>query len=307
MTNGTLAKSPHVAKNREKTEPPSSLLNAVTPAVDSWVIDANLLAPLPAVAHQYIAATLEINAQSGRAARVMARMRASRQIFTQFWDQAIEYTPTLTWDTLWLAYQRRVLVVFAEESERILALHQHCGLAWQALVQQLTSKAIHLLMRAGVGMGYACDKAAEMAQQACACALAHTYPCDVPLDYWLYTILKNVNLQVWTRSQDLLDRDTAVYSLEDMEDRGVGIAARSFMCAAANRGAIDPAHSSAQMDALIHTIDQMQSEERRLVVAYTYFADMTDDEIAARLHKSKAVVHILRHRALRQLHSLIEE
>jgi|GEM_PF-1419057 len=294
---GTLTETSPITLNPEST----------APASDAWEIDADLLAPLPVTAHQYVAAILDINAHSGRAARVMAKMRASRQIFTQFWDHAIAYAPTLTWEMLWLAYQHRVLVVFADDCERILALHHHSELAWQALAQQLTGKAIHLLMRAGVGMGCACDKATEIAQQACECALSHPYPCDVPLDYWLYTILKNVNLQVWTRSQDLLDRDPTMHSLDEMAEHGIGIAARAFMCAAANHGATDPAHSSAQMDALIDAINHMQSEERRLVVAYTYFADMTDDEIAARLHKSKAIVHILRHRALRQLRALIEE
>lgn len=304
MTSGTLAKNLNLVETPEEIAPTPDKL---TPAPNAWEIDDDLLTPLPAVAHQYVATILDGNAHSGRAVRVMTRMRASRQIFTQFWDREIEYSPTLSWEVLWLAYQHRVLTVFAEDSERILALHHHSELAWQALAQQLTGKAIHLLVRAGVGMGCACDKAAEMAQQTCVCALAHIYPCDVPLDYWLYTILKNVTLQVWTRSQDLLDRDPTMHSLEDLEDRGVGVAGRAFMCAAANHGATDPSHSSTQMDALIHAINQMQSEERRLVVAYTYFADMTDDEIAARLHKSKAVVHILRHRALRQLHSLLEE
>lgn len=310
MLNGDLAVAALAEQSPEDIEPPGLPCEPFSPVTDmpeTWGVDEGLLAPLPAIDHQYIADVLDNNVHSGRAARVMTHMRTSRQIFMQFWDRAITYAPTLTWESLWLAYQHRVLVVFAQDSERILALSQHSETAWQALAQQLTSKAIHLLTRAGFGMGYACDKAIEMAQQACTCALAHTYPCDVPLDYWCYTILKNINLQVWTRSQDLLDRNPAMHSLEDMEERGVSVAARSFMCAAANHGAHDPAHSSAQMDALIHAINQMQSEERRLVVAYTYFADMTDDEIAARLHKSKAVVHILRHRALKQLHSLIEE
>jgi RNA polymerase sigma factor (sigma-70 family) len=305
--NAPTSKSADIARNDDSAACPG-VESDVSPEITAQLTpDDSLLAPLSTNTREYVVAVLHLNAHSGRAVRVMARMRASRQIFTQFWDRAIEYAPTLPWEILWLAYQHRVLTVFAGDSERILALHHHNELAWRTLAQQLTSKAIHLLLRAGVGMGCACDRAAEMAQQTCVCALAHTYPCDVPLDYWLYTILRNVNLQVWTRSQDLLDRDQTIDSLEDMQDRGVNVATRSFMCAAANHSAKDPAHSSAQMDALIHAINQMQSEERRLVVAYTYFADMTDDEIAARLHKSKAVVHILRHRAIKQLRSLIED
>jgi DNA-directed RNA polymerase specialized sigma24 family protein len=34
---------------------------------------------------------------------------------------------------------------------------------------------------------------------------------------------------------------------------------------------------------------------------------MTDDEIAVKMKKSKAVVHILRHRALKQLRVLVED
>ncbi|HRW46793.1 MAG: hypothetical protein M9936_02740 [Caldilinea sp.] len=286
---------------------PGSSQDSSLSTTEQLRLDESLLTSLSVEDRRYITATLEINVQSGRAIRVMTKMSASRRVFTQFWDGEIAYAPSLTWDILWLAYQHRVLVVFTEDSERILALHHHCDLAWQALAQQLTGRAIQLLMRAGVGLGCACDRGAEMAQQVCECALSHAYPCDVPLDYWLSTILKNVNLQVWTRSQDLLDRDPAMHSLEEMEDRGVSIAARSFMCAAANHAMTDPSCSSTQMDALIGAVNRMQSEERRLVVAYTYFADMTDDEIAARLHKSKAVVHILRHRALKQLRSLIDE
>lgn len=270
-------------------------------------IDAMLLQPLYPAERAYVSNTLETNVRSGRAGRVMEKMHASHAAFAQFWDGAIEFSPVLTHEELWSAYQHRVLLIFCADPVRILALHQHSAAAWQTLSQQLTGKALRLLTHAGFGAACACDKAAEMAQQTCTCLVAHAYPCDIPLDYWLYTILKNVILQALTRSQDLLDRDPTLHSLDDLEDRGVCVAAHSLMCAAANAGAGDPLHSSAQMDALIQAINRMPSAERRLVVAYSYFADMTDDEIAAKLKKSKAVVHILRHRALKQLRTLVEE
>jgi RNA polymerase sigma factor (sigma-70 family) len=276
-------------------------------AHDQWPIDRELLSSLPDTGRDFVTATLETNILSGRAARVIGKMRVRQQVFKQFWDGVINFSLSLTWEELWVAYQHRVKTVFDADSERILALHRHNEQAWQALIGELTNKAISYLTRFGFSPECACDRAAEMAQETCECALAHSYPCDVPLNYWLYTILKNKNLHVFSRSLDLLDRNPTVDSLDDLEERGVHISARSFTCTSDNHSAEDPSYSSAQMDAFIHAINQMQSEERRLVVAYTYFADMTDDEIAARLHKSKAVVHILRHRALKQLRTLIEE
>jgi len=301
---------PSADRNSEDTDLPGiSSDNPGSPVdeSDSWMIDHGLLSSLSPAGCDFVAAVLETNAHSGRAARVIGKMRARRQVFMQFWDGEIAFSPDLTWAELWAAYQHRVLFVFKADSERILAWHHRGEQAWRTLMHELTGKAIRSLVRVGFSLECACDKAAEMAQETCERALAHAYPCDVPVDYWLYAILRNINLQVWTRSQDMLDRDPTISSLDELEDMGICIAARSFMCAAANHGATDPSHSSTQMDALIHAINQIQSMERRQVVAYTYFADMTDDEIAAHLHKSKAVVHILRHRALKQLRSLIEE
>lgn len=309
MTRLTPALSPTVEASYEEAELPEHppVIGTDRAQAERRTIDAALLQPLSPAERAYVTTTLETNVRSGRAGRVMDKMHASHAAFAQFWDGAVEFSPALTGEELWVAYQHRVILIFCADRVRILALDQRSAEAWQALSQQLTGKALRLLTHAGFGAACACDKAAELAQQTCTCLVAHAYPCDIPLDYWLYTILKNVTLQALTRSQDLLDRDPAVRSLDDLEDRGVCVAAHSFMCAATNAGAGDPLHGSAQMDALIQAINRMPSAERRMVVAYSYFADMTDEEIAARLHKSKAVVHILRHRALKQLRSLIEE
>ena len=192
-------------------------------------IDAMLLQPLYPAERAYVSNTLETNVRSGRAGRVIEKMHASHAAFAQFWDGAIEFSPVLTHEELWSAYQHRVLLIFCADPVRILALHQHSAAAWQTLSQQLTGKALRLLTHAGFGAACACDKAAEMAQQTCTCLVAHAYPCDIPLDYWLYTILKNVILQALTRSQDLLDRDPTLHSLDDLEDRGVCVAAHSLM------------------------------------------------------------------------------
>ena len=272
-----------------------------------YPIDSRFWTPLCTIERTYLAAVLKNNIQSGRVERVMSRMGASAQAFSQFENKQVAFSPDLTWEELWIAYQHRMLVIFLADHLRIMALHSGNDLEWEALSRQLVCKAQHLLTDAGYGMMSASDTAAELAQQTCECMVANVYPCDIPLDYWLYTILKNVTLHLLTRSQDLLDRAPCMHSLDDLEDRGVPVVARSLVCDAANASVDDPSYRSGQIDALIDAIGRLQSKQRRTVVTYSYFADMTDDEIAVKMKKSKAVVHILRHRALKQLRVLVED
>lgn len=272
-----------------------------------YFIDSHLWAALCNAECTYVTAVIQNNIQSGRAERVMDKMSANAQIFAQFENRQVAFSPNLTWEDLWIAYQHRVLAVFLADHVRIMALHSGSNLAWEVLSRQLVSKAQHLLTSAGYGMTAAYDTAAELAQQTCECMIANVYPCDIPLDYWFYTILKNATLHLLTRSQDLLDRAPCMHSLDDLEDRGVPVVARSLVCDATNAGVDDPSNRSGQMDALLDAIGRLQSKQRRTVVTYSYFADMTDDEIAAKMKKSKAVVHILRHRALKQLRILVED
>lgn len=116
-----------------------------------------------------------------------------------------------------------------------------------------------------------------------------TYDCYRPLDGYLVSATKNAAASKLRRSKGEAD-----VSLDELKT-------------ALQFAKPDDSESIDIRIILIDAIGRMQSEERKLVVFYTYFADLSDDEIAAKLHKSKAIVHILRHRALKQLRTIWEQ
>jgi DNA-directed RNA polymerase specialized sigma24 family protein len=172
-----------------------------------------------------------------------------------------------------------------------------------------------MLVQQGAGGAYAADKAAELAQQACVLIFRALYPCDVAFDAWSHTVLRNVVRAARSRSRDVLDRGPFVRSLDEWQECAdgdeVGVAG---MIAAAGEAGLhgatpldDGPGVGPDMPALIDAIRQMRSANRRAVLVYTYFLDLDDGEIAEKLGRNRDDVQVLRHRALRQLRSIVEQ
>jgi RNA polymerase sigma factor (sigma-70 family) len=204
----------------------------------------------------------------------------------------------------WTQYQLRVIRTFQDEQTRYDALYRGEMEAWETLTRQLTQAAQRMLLHSRFGHLYAREQAAEMSQQACEHIFAAAYPWDISFDLWAHTIVRNIFLQRYTRSHDLMDREIMKgdpLELEEIHGRAyLDFQAESCTCSAAQ-------HEQNYLDAseLIQAIEQMQSRQRRAVILYTYYEELSDEEIAHVIGKSRNAVQTLRHRALRQLRTLL--
>ncbi len=150
--------------------------------------------------------------------------------------------------------------------------------------------------------------ARDAAQQTCLKIYSSAFPYDVAFDTWNHVILKNQILHPLTRSGDLLDRCRRIDPLEsmqaEMEDRRVEVAA-SY---ASNHPGPSHMLNSGQVeerDCIVRALVKVSSLERSAVIVFTYFYELSDEEIAVQLGKSKGAIHTLRHRALRQLQQIL--
>jgi len=137
------------------------------------------------------------NVASGRARRVMAWQSTRSR----------EEPPSET-------YIDRVINSYRQEHGRVEALAVQDEAAWTELVEQLTSRAYNILMRLQVASGRARSEAADFAQATCQIIFSHPFPYDVSFDAWATRILKNCILWHYTRSQDLIDREPRILSLD---------------------------------------------------------------------------------------------
>lgn len=248
------------------------------------------------------------NLKAGRAQKIINRMKADSQGFVAAPHAEASNPPGSAQAAngderlrSWTEYHRRVVDVYRQEQARITALSANDPQVWRQLWDQLDRRACQLLVQRGVSAEYAREKSAEVAQQACERVFVNVFPCDVPFDYWVQTVLKNVVLQYLTRSHDLLDRQPVMSSLDDLDERGVNYQSTEIAHVGSRAPVHDFAAATTEIQSLIEAIEQMRKVEWREVIVYTYFTGLSDDEIATRLGRTKGFVYTTRHRALKEL------
>lgn len=208
-----------------------------------------------------------------------------------------------------VAYVRAMAAVYWSERDRLAALAASEPDDWNALCEQLTRQAYHQLVSRSIGPWYAHDKATELAQQACVRIFSAVYPCDVSFDSWVGAILRNAVIEFTTRSRDLLDRSVTLQSIDQLDEQGIEPQApeppRSAPPPEMDPGAVSLAFGD--NEELLEAIRSIRSDERRAVLIMTYFQELDDGEIAARIGKSRGAVHTLRCRALTQLRGALAQ
>jgi RNA polymerase sigma factor (sigma-70 family) len=233
------------------------------------------------------------NLQSRRASRVMAKMYNAAQT-------AIPRSAGNSLEQLWCAYAERVTKIYCTEHERVEKLTSNCSSEWERLQTQLFHCACRMLQQKGLRSSYARDKAEDVAQQACERIYVSFFPYDVVFDQWANTILKNLINYTLYRSQDILDRQPHIVSIDDLEMPEDVIRAKPAL----QPTRPDPTQqleTHERLHALFEALENMQSQNRQAVVVYTYLVGMPDEEIADMLGRRKSAVQTLRHRALQQL------
>lgn len=272
----------------------------------AYPLDRQLAAGLTSQEYSRVCAILVRNLTSRRALRVMGHYAGQLKSEGMGAAQATSSTgpgalPCPT--ECWMQYQLRVIRTFEAERSRYDALFAGDANAWETLTRQLTHAAQRMLLHNGFGSLYAREQAAEMSQQTCEHIVAAPYPWDISFDLWSHTIMRNIFLQRYTRSHDLMDRVMLKgdpLELDEVSEwTALDAPADPYDCTAGGASAYPDASE------LIEAIEQMQSRQRRAVILYTYYEELSDEEIAQEIGKSRNAVQTLRHRALRQLRTLL--
>lgn len=221
------------------------------------------------------------NLESGRAGWVMERDRT---------------LPSLSSEQL-LAYVNTVIPIYLQEHRRVKGLGDDQELAWDTLLKELTHRAKNMLRTRSSAL-----EPADFAVQACISIHDQWFPYDVFFDAWATTILRNHIHWPPTRSPDLLDRHPNMPSLDrigQQEDQ------RTMYDLLSDPSALNSFDRIEDREMLIDAIKQLPSEDQKAVVVYKFFYDLSDDEIATKLGKTRQAVYSLRHRALIRLKRIL--
>jgi RNA polymerase sigma factor (sigma-70 family) len=95
------------------------------------------------------------------------------------------------------------------------------------------------------------------------------------------------------------------FDLEEMQERLLPELSEATCTSSLAYSTARREQAYADASELIDAIEQMPSRQRRAVILYTYYEELSDEEIAHVIGKSRNAVQTLRHRALRQLRSLL--
>lgn len=204
------------------------------------------------------------------------------------------------------AYIDRVIAAYLREHRRVERLAARDEATWTELYERLASQAYYMLLRWQVPAARAADEAHDLAQQICEVIFSHPFPYDVPFDAWSTRILTNRILYRHTRSQDLMDREPGILSL-DRPGRDATDDDFSLYDLLADESGESAFESVEVQERLIQAIAGLRSTAQQQVIIYTYFYELSDDEIARDLDKSKQAIYNLRYRALRRLKQILKK
>ncbi len=243
------------------------------------------VADLPVQFEERVTQLVSANIATGRFERFTAGdSRRSATVLAEYVDAAI--------------YHAR------RESARVSALERGDETAWNQLRDLLIRRADRMVRQFHQSDAVHAT-ALDFAQQTCLVIFDQRYPFDVSLDAWAVTILKNIVLEHFTRSSDVLRHPNTPDSLDRPVDgeSGAPTALGDFIPDARARVPFDRIDDQTL---LIDALNRLNSQAQQQVILWTFLDELDDDEIARRLGKSKQAVYNLRQRALRRLEKIVQ-
>lgn len=198
-----------------------------------------------------------------------------------------------------------VLFHLRREQERVDALAAGDVVEWNRLLDFLRRRA-YPMATAFRPKADAFQDACDFAQQALVVIFAQPYPFDVSFDAWAATILKNLVLERYTRSRDVLNQNTPPSSLDGpaQPDRPFSNSLGEML---ANPDWPAPFDQVENQLLLLQAIYKLQSPAQQKVILWTYIEQWDDAHIARALRKTRQNVYNLRRRALLRLRAIIQQ
>ncbi len=212
--------------------------------------------------------------------------------------RSVSHPPTLA------EYVDTVILHTRHEYARVQALERRDDVEWNRLWQSLFQHACRMVQHLRGVEGR--DEARDFAQQACEVIYHKRYPFDISFDAWAVTILKNLILAYYTRSHDVLNPSRPPYSLDEPKSAPES--------SAIPWGDVLPnPHAPAEFEkiedrmVLLDAIEQLRSKAQRDIIVGAFLGELSDEQLARQLGKSKQAVYNLRLRALARLKKILTE
>lgn len=203
------------------------------------------------------------------------------------------------------SYVDRVIGYYLKESSRVTALANKDATAWEGLREWLVMRTYSFLRNLSTS-GASAPDAEDFSQQACEVLIKKLpeYHYDAPFDAWATVILRNIVWQPYMRGRDIIDRKATTASLDQP------IQNESQESASLWELLSDPSQSAAfeQVEKRMLFADalaRLNSDAQRAVIIHTFFNELSNEQIAEELGKSKSQVYQLRHRALERLKEIL--
>jgi RNA polymerase sigma factor (sigma-70 family) len=201
-------------------------------------------------------------------------------------------------------YVDRVIEHYEREHERIHKLGARDDEEWQTLFQQLVIRAYNKLLDFSISKGRAYSEAYDLAQEACEAIFRDTYPYDVAFDAWATKILNNRILRKYSRSSEPMDKPRLMQSIDEIVEGDTG-SRRVLWFILTSKEAPRAFKRVENRELLFQAIEQLKSQAQQQVVMRSFLLGESDEEIAAKLGKTKQAIYNLRHRALVKLKEIL--
>ncbi len=212
--------------------------------------------------------------------------------------RGVSHPPTLA------EYVDQVILHTRREYARVQALERRDDVEWNQLRQFLFQRACRMVQHLRGVEGR--DEARDFAQQACEVIYRERYPFDVSFDAWAATILKNLIQAHHTRSHDVLNPSRPPFSLDDRKSAPESSAIPWSEV-------LPNPHAPAEFEriedrmVLLDAIAQLRSKAQRDIIVGAFLGELSDEQLARQLRKSKQAVYNLRLRALARLKEILTE
>lgn len=201
-------------------------------------------------------------------------------------------------------YVDRVIEHYEREHERIHKLRAKDDEEWQMLFQQLLIRAYNKLLSFTISKGRAYSEAHDLAQEACEAIFRDTYPYDVAFDAWATKILNNRILRKYSRSSEPMDKPRLMQSIDEIAEGDTG--SRRVLWFIISSGESPDAFKRVEdRELVLQAIAQLRSQAQQQVIIRSFLLGESDEEIAAKLGKTKQAIYNLRHRALVRLKEIL--
>lgn len=274
--------------------------------------ESEVLAELSAADCEWIERTFWLNICSGRAQTMRERTARSVDVSGQP-SSGRQTSVSKTWSDAeklaWLiGYVQKIARIYRQERHQFRSLEEGDIGAWSALHARLTHDLSLLLTKLGVPADSIPEVAAEIAHHTCGQIAMQRFPCDVPFSGWVHSILSGQLLQRLTATQKPLAQSLpdALAERRPLERLTLKELAPIDSSSLPDGDlALQAPPQTKEIELLADAISQLPTLQQRIIILYSCYFGLSDEQLVYRMDMCWEEVQALRHDALRRLQGII--